>query len=249
MAKPSTTDSFRPRSVAGVVPSKFKHQNIGAVLQGLGDAWIEGYKPAVNFQMSLVDADMRWITANPAWSVRAPSLSPLRHMNHPQLLWKGPPPTLRNTPPPVELEKMLAIACKFDIAGRDARNRALGRPGEDRVLQNERLTLKQVGQGAHAKKVWWLSKEDGDGAGYDIHSFGSDGRNRLIEIKTTTGWERTSFHISRNELAVADERREHWHLVRLWNFARDLRAFEIRPPLDAHVTLTATSFQASSVTG
>ncbi len=73
----------------------------------------------------------------------------------------------------------------------------------------------------------------------------STGADRLIEVKTTNGWERSPFHISRNELEVADDCREHWHLVRLWNFARDPRAFEIRPPLGAHVTLTATNFQAS----
>ncbi len=79
----------------------------------------------------------------------------------------------------------------------------------------------------------------------DIHSFDIDGADRLIEVKTTNGWERMPFHITRNELEVAKERREYWHLVRLWNFARDPAAFEIRPPLDSHVTLTATSFQAS----
>ena len=58
-----------------------------------------------------------------------------------------------------------------------------------------------------ARKVRWVSDEDGDGAGYDIASFAPDGRPRLIEVKTTNGWERTPFHISRNELAVAEERR------------------------------------------
>ena len=140
---------------------------------------------------------------------------------------------------------MLAIARKFDVAGRDDRNRALGRAGEDVVLLNERLRLKQAGQDELAGRVRWISEEDGDGAGYDIHSFQADGRDRLIEVKTTNGWARTPFCISRNELAVADDNRDHRHLVRLRNFALEPRAFEIRPPLDAHVTLTATSFQAS----
>jgi hypothetical protein len=195
--------------------------------------------------MTLVDAVLRWLQAHPAWSVRAPVLAPLRNMQDPQLLWFDPPPTLRNTPPPLELEKLQSIARKFDVAGRDERNRALGRAGEERVLQNERLVLRRAGQEGLAKKVRWISDIDGDGAGYEIHSFGVDGTDRLIEVKTTNGGDRTPFHISRNELAVAEERREHWHLVRLWNFARDPRAFEIRPPLDAHVTLTATTFRAS----
>lgn len=78
---------------------EFKHQNISAVLKGLGETWILGYKPAVNFQISLVDAVMRWLEAHPAWSVRAPVLAPHRDMHDPQLLWFEPPPTLRNTPP------------------------------------------------------------------------------------------------------------------------------------------------------
>ena len=224
---------------------EFKHQNISAVLKGLGEAWILGYKPAMNFQMSLVDAVLRWLSAHPDWVTRAPIIAPLRHMNDQQPLWIGPPPTMRNTPPPEELEKMLAIAHKYDVAGRDARNNALGRAGEERILYNERLVLKRAGQDHLAKKVRWVSEEDGDGAGYDIHSFGVGGEDRLIEVKTTNGWERTPFHISRNELEVAEDRREHWNLVRLWNFAREPAAFEIRPPLDAHVILTATSFQAS----
>ena len=88
-------------------------------------------------------------------------------------------------------------------------------------------------------------RQDGDGAGYDIASFGPDGRARLIEVKTTNGWERTPFHITRNELAVAEERRSEWRLFRLCNFSREQKAFELHPPLDAHVSLTATTFQAS----
>ena len=34
----------------------------------------------------------------------------------------GPPPTLANSPPPRNLEKMLRVARKFDVAGRDAPN-------------------------------------------------------------------------------------------------------------------------------
>jgi len=64
-------------------------------------------------------------------------------------------------------------------------------------------------------------------------------------VKTINGWERMPFHISRNELAMANARRAEWCLFCLWNFARTPKAFDLRPPLDAHVSLTATSFQAS----
>lgn len=107
---------------------------------------------------------------------------------------------------------MLRIARKSDVAGRDERNRVLGRAGEERVLAYERSVLRSAGRDDLARKVRWVSEEDGDGAGYDIASFERDGRSRLIEVKTTNGWDRTPFHITRNELAVAEERRAEWCL-------------------------------------
>ncbi len=224
---------------------EFKHQNISAALKGLGEEWIPGYKPANNFQTALTDAVVRWLVANPQWLNRTPERGHADGMAELTKLWVGPAPTLNNQPPPQELEQVLHIARKFNVAERDERNRRLGRAGEERVLAHERDMLDTAGRDDLARQVRWVSEEDGDGAGYDIASFEPDGRSRLIEVKTTNGWERTPFHISRNELAVSDERRTEWCLFRLWNFSRAPKAFELRPPLDAHVSLTATSFQAS----
>ncbi len=224
---------------------EFKHQNISAVLKELGEDWIPGYKPAFNFQMTLVDAVARWLALNPAWLGRQPRLQTSAGLSEAAQIWVEPPPTLSNLPPPHEAEQMLHVARKFDVAGRDERNRALGRAGEERVLAHERAALRTAGRDDLARKVRWVSEEDGDGAGYDISSFAPDGPPRLIEVKTTNGWECTPFHITRNELAVAEERRSEWRLFRLWNFSREPKAFELHPPLDAHVSLTATSFQAS----
>jgi hypothetical protein len=234
-------DGMQGRSDGSV---EFKHQNISAVLKGLGESWINGYKPAFNFQASLEDAVLRWLARNRAWLERLPVATGTQAFRDATPIWIGPAPTLSNQPPPKELEQMLRLARKVDVAGRDARNRALGRAGEERVLQHERAALRASGREDLARAVRWVSDEDGDGAGYDIGSFTLDGKARLIEVKTTNGWERTPFHISRNELAVAEERRSDWCLFRLWNFGRDPKAFELHPPLEAHVTLTATTFEA-----
>ena len=233
---------LRNRSEGSV---EFKHQNISAVLKGLGEDWIMGYKPAFNFQLSLVDAVVRWLDLHPIWRPVALSPNPSSGLYEAPPLWIGPPPTQSNGPAPQELEQMLHIARKFDVAGRDEKNRALGRAGEERVLAHERSSLTLAGRDDLAKAVRWVADEDGDGAGYDIASFNPDGSPRLIEVKTTNGWERTPFYISRNELAVADERRAEWSLIRLWNFTREPKAFELHPPLEAHLSLTATTFQAS----
>ncbi len=222
---------------------EYKHQNISAVLMGLGETWIPGYKPAFNFQMTLVDAVERWLVRNPTWLSRLPN-NPAVGLQEAAAFWISGPPTLATPSPSLEWEQIGHIARKFDVAGRDERNRALGRAGEARVLEHERTVLTSAGRHDLADHVRWVSQEDGDGVGYDIASFAPDGQRRLIEVKTTNGWERTPFHISRNELAVAEVRRAEWCLVRLWDFAREPRAFELRPPLDMHVSLTATSFEA-----
>ena len=223
---------------------EFKHRNISAVLKGLGETWLTGYLPAFNVQMSLADAVARWLHRHPEFQTPAPRIDQPADTSQTAQLVIDLPPTLRNHPPPDELDQMQAIARKFDVAARAERNRALGRAGEERVLAHEQAVLAGVGRADLARHVRWVSDEDGDGAGYDIESFSPEGLTRLIEVKTTNGWERTPFYITRNELAVADNRPTDWCLLRLWNFARKPRAFELRPPLDAHVTLIATSFEA-----
>jgi hypothetical protein len=223
---------------------EFKLCNVSAVFVGLGLPVIKGYQPRFNFQMSLAEAASRWLAQHPEWEL-ALHRTQHRQMTDPGALFVGVAPTLRNAPPPDEVEQLQRVARHFDVAGRDERNRALGHAGEERVFHHERHILRQNDRDDLARLVRWVSKEDGDGAGYDILSFTNEGRERLIEVKTTNGWERTPFHISRNELEVANERCDDWYLLRLYEFAREPRAFELRPPLDAHVSLTATSFQAS----
>lgn len=223
---------------------EFKLCNVSAACLGLGLPIIKGYLPRFSVQMSLAKAASRWLARHPEWEAALNSKA-VPQLAVSAILLVGVAPTLRNVPPSEDLEHTQRIARRFDVAGRDERNRALGHAGEERVFHHEIHVLRQSGREDLARRVRWVSQEDGDGAGFDIASFTPQGRERLIEVKTTNGWERTPFHISRNELEVANERRDDWHLFRLYEFARAPKAFELRPPLDAHVSLTATSFRAS----
>ena len=223
---------------------EYKHQNISAVLKALAETWVVGYKPAYNIQNSLIDAVVRRLDSQPELFAPDSGVDLAGGFRDRRSLYVSAPPTRSNELPPGELEQMLGIAQKFDVAGRDQRNRALGEAGEALVFDYERATLRAERRSDLAEQVKWVSRDEGDGAGYDIESFTHEGRPRLIEVKTTNGWERTPFHITRNELAVSEARNAEWCLFRLWNFAREPKAFELYPPLDAHVSLFATSYEA-----
>lgn len=200
-----------PRSRGSI---ELKHQNIGAVLLGLNERWIDGYKPAVNFQNALVDGVLRWLNARPDWlAPKADSVPSL--VRETSSLWIEPPPAQGNEPLLVDPAFMAAIGRMRDVAERDARNRRLGKAGEKPILHHERQSLSQAGRGDLAGKVRWTAEQDGDGFGYDSASFEPDGRERMIEVKTTHEWERSPFHITRNELAVAETRRDDRHLVQV----------------------------------
>jgi hypothetical protein len=227
---------------------EYKLMNVSAALIGFGQPLISGYAPKPHYQNSLDDAVWRWLASNPDWTNSAKP----QHRRPPttafedasDVLWIGPPPTASNAPPSPEMIAAERVSRKFDVAALDASNRVLGRAGEERAFIHERAFLREEGRDDLANAVRWVSNEEGDGAGYDIASFELDGRRRLIEVKTTNGWSRTPFHISRNELRMAERHRDTWCLLRLWNFAREPKGFELRPPLDRHVALTSTSFMA-----
>lgn len=220
-----------------------KHQNISAVLVRLGLPWIQGYKPLANFQNALVEGIGRFLALKglPVLGVAA-AASP-KAAEVPQL-WIGPPPT-PSADDKKETEALRRLVRKFDPAERDARNRALGKQGEELVLTHERGRLIAAGRNDLARKLEWTSEEQGDGAGYDIHSFEPDGSDRLIEVKTTNGSALTPFFLTENERAFSEERLDAFRLVRLHDFRKRPAAFELAPPLGQWVKLIPISYRAA----
>lgn len=219
-----------------------KHQNISAVLERLGLPFIRGYKPLAHFQNALLDAVERFLTSKGQPIFQFTSATPNLVAETPNL-WIGPPPAV-DPKEPSEPERLQQLIRKFDPAERDARNRSLGRCGEELVFLREQHWLKAHGQAGLARKVEWTSEVHGDGAGYDIRSFDLDGSERLIEVKTTNGPARTPFFLSENERAFSDERPEAFRLLRLYSFVERPSAFELRPPLRERLVLNPTNYRA-----
>ena len=56
---------------------EYKHQNISAVLKGIGETKLAGYKPAFNCQASLENAVNRWLVQRPGWYAHCPQATVL----------------------------------------------------------------------------------------------------------------------------------------------------------------------------
>jgi hypothetical protein len=220
---------------------EFKHQNISAVLDELGLPWIPGYMPKRNYQNAIFDAIDRYLTLHPAILESAPA--PPAAVAAESVVFVDPPVlTAADQRIPERLQRLVR---KFDPVERDHRNRSLGKAGEAFVVDLERARLVEADRADLARKVRWVSEEDGDGAGYDVLSFGPGGRESLIEVKTTNGAARTPFFLSRNECEFAKERPTDWRIYRVHLFAKNPRIFTIVPPLEAAINLRPETWRAS----
>lgn len=223
---------------------EFKHCNVSAVLERLGMPTIRGYRSRANFQNSLIDAVDRYLAAKgePILSFTATTPALVRETNG---LWISLPPEIvqdRQEP-----ERLQQLVRKFDPAARDARNRKLGKQGEELVFMHEQQRLRDADRADLAQKIEWTSEVRGDGAGYDIRSFELDGRDRLIEVKTTNGPAKTPFFLSGNERAFSEERADAFRLMRLYSFFDRPSAYELKPPLIERLAFHAMNYCATLI--
>ena len=106
---------------------------------------------------------------------------------------------------------------------RKAKNqKKLGFAGELMVLKYEREKLISNGKKFLADQVKHISKDEGDGAGYDILSFKNNGDKKYIEVKTTIGSKTTPFMITSNELKFAELNSENYYLYRIFDFNKEI---------------------------
>lgn len=125
------------------------------------------------------------------------------------------------TTAPVGIHKPKAKAGgKSTINRDDAKSKrlaqeSLGQQGEQLVERWEKEELCKQGKAELAEKVHVLTT---DGDGYDVISYFSDGREKYIEVKTTTGPSSTYFYLSENERLVAKEKGSQYQIYRLYDY-------------------------------
>jgi hypothetical protein len=229
---------------------EFKHQNISSVLIDLGFPYITGYKPRSNYQQLLFEVVQEQLIVNrelenvvrkavDAPAAKSQVLDVLQCLvAAPEL--QLPIPTLR-----------IAEAVKnrygrsINYLEREARNSSLGLAGEEFVLLFERTRLENLGLMNLAERVEHTSVEEGDGAGFDIRSFEPNGTDRLIEVKTTAYGKQTPFFVTRNELSASRQHQTQYHLLRVFEFRKDPKLFELSGQLDKVCRLEPNTYVAS----
>jgi len=215
-------------------PIERKHQNISAILIELGYPYVSGYKPLGNYQSLLFDVVKERVTGDRellalfAHNAMEPAVVPTVD-NILGRLEERPEPTAPRYGRVAERDgRELRVTGTINYLEREARNSSLGRAGEEFVIEFERARLIAHGENKLADRVDHASRTKGDGLGFDIHSFDVDGRDRLIEVKTTGYGKATPFFVSRNELRVSQAQAELYHLYRVFQFRSDPRLYSIK---------------------
>lgn len=97
-------------------------------------------------------------------------------------------------------------------------NKRLGDLGEIWVLTQEIEYLKKRGKQKLANQVKHVSKDQGDGLGFDILSFDIYGNKKYIEVKTTKGNCNSTFFVTKNELERSKVEKDNYFLYRVYDF-------------------------------
>ena len=239
---------LRGRSAGAI---EFKHANISAVLRDAGYPFIDGYKPRSNYQEILFEAVLDRLRADHALSARV------------QLLAEAP---VRDMPLIRPLSDVLVAAPTRDatrgriyekkhaprtpVLGvnyleREAHNASLGAAGEKFALELEHRRLWEAGKRKLAESIEHVSLTRGDGLGYDIASFEINGRERFIEVKTTSFGARTPFFASKGEVAVSEELGAQYQLYRVFKFRELPKVFSLSGSLRLSCELDAVQYRAA----
>lgn len=118
-----------------------------------------------------------------------------------------------------------AYSINVNYLEREQNNQKLGIIGEEIVVEYEKWCLIRLGKDKLADQVEWISKEKGDGAGFDILSRYSNGKDKYIEVKSTKLSKETPFFFTRKELCFSIDHSNDFHLYRVYNIENQAKMF------------------------
>lgn len=230
---------------------EFKYGNVSAALRDLGYPFVDGYKPYANYQAIVVDVVQKQLEKREdlialiEQDVSMPAIVPTFDDILAALVNRPEPPERkqRSTKPVAWYEKRRQRGI-VNYLETEASNRSLGEAGEEFIMKFEVARLASEGQERLAAKVERVSQTHGDAAGFDILSFEPDGRERLVEVKTTRYGKYTPFFLSRNEVRTSDAYTNQYALYRLFQFRKQPRLFILSGSVRKSCSLDPALFEA-----
>ena len=223
---------------------EFKHQNISAVLARLGQPFIRGYLPRYNYQKVLEDKVLDYLIGNRDIEEDFRMFSEKEVELPKKIVFDN---LIVNAPAIGEIKEGKTAYTRNPIKAnyleKEQNNRKLGEKGEELVLDYEKWELRRIGKDSLADKVRWIAKEEGDGAGFDILSRYTNGKDKYIEVKTTKLSKEAPIYFSRNELLFSQEHSKNYHLFRLFNFEKNTKMFTKVGSLDSICNSTPVTYR------
>lgn len=222
---------------------ELKNQNISAVLIQLGYPFIDGYKPRSNFQALHAETVEHYLKTRPN----------LIQLMVDYVTRTEESPTVDNIlsifddqPPIPEKRSYSSVAeskPRYNFTGinfleKEARNRHTGLSGEKLALEYERQRLIHFNKDHLARQIEHVSVEKGDGFGYDIHSYNTDGTDLYIEVKSTKLRKENPFFITQNEVRFSTEHRDNYSLYRVYLLTQSPRLFTLPGDITTHCQLS-----------
>jgi hypothetical protein len=113
-------------------------------------------------------------------------------------------------------EKFYRTARNINWEEVNKKRKLTGMKGEEMAVAIEQDFFESIGRKDLGDRVRHVSAQDGDGAGYDVLSFFEDGREKYIEVKSTTSSLISPIYLSRNELAFLKEHPEDAFIYRIF---------------------------------
>lgn len=124
----------------------------------------------------------------------------------------------------------------------------VGFDSEELVYNLEKKKLIENNEENLANEVIWESKENGDGAGYDIKSFEKINGKYVeiyIEVKGTNKGINEPFDISKNEIDASNKYKERYYIYRISNiYSNNPKLYKINGRIEENFELEATSYKA-----
>ena len=205
---------------------EFKHQNISAVLANMGQPFIRGYKPRNNYQQ-LLELEVANFLKNHSIDIEkkferfaeATIITPHEKIDFDNILDDEPEVSQ------VQESEPTYQPIKINYLEKEQNNRNLGEEGEKLVIAYEKYRLIKAGKDGLAEKIEWISKEKGDGAGYDILSKNNNGTDRFVEVKTTKLTKESPIYLTKTEVSFASLNARNFYLYRVFNFQSNPRIF------------------------